>query len=184
MAVNNGNLPLQYNGSYSATTDGFANFMDAGIGGVADLLNPRRAEERSFEMGEQSANNQLLRDLYMQDIANDFNAAEAQKQRDWETEMSNTAYQRTVADMKAAGINPILALGNGASSIGTGASASASGTRSGGSNYSGTHSQNGMVGLLSILAGLLIKTPNKGSTLSQVFNKNGELIRSVVKTKK
>lgn len=56
--------------------------------------------------------------------ANAFTANEAQKQRDWETDMSNTAYQRQVKDMQAAGINPAMAMNGAGASTPSGASAS------------------------------------------------------------
>lgn len=54
---------------------------------------------------------------------NAFNAVEAEKQRKYETMMSNTAYQRQAADMAAAGLNPHLAGGQGGSSTPTGVAA-------------------------------------------------------------
>lgn len=54
-----------------------------------------------------------------QQAAMNYNSAEAAKNRDWQEMMSNTSYQRAVADMRKAGINPILAFGSGANGAST-----------------------------------------------------------------
>lgn len=69
------------------------------------------------------------------------NADQADVSRQWQEHMSNTAYQRAMADMRAAGLNPILAYQQGGASTPTGAMGSASPASAGTPSGSVTGSQ-------------------------------------------
>lgn len=133
-----------------------------GIG--SSWFNAENIAKEDWMRAEQSAHNAFARDLAMMREGNKFNAGEAQKNRDFQERMSNTAYQRAIQDMKLAGINPLLAVNQGGASTPSGSSASSSsGHRSSGFYPSGSRSDplNSVLGaVLKVVAGSLTQRPD------------------------
>lgn len=64
-----------------------------------------------------------IADVFGQSSANKQNLRIAREQMDFQERMSSSAYQRAVADLRAAGLNPMLAYSQGGASTPAGASA-------------------------------------------------------------
>lgn len=80
----------------------------------------------NYQRQQSSADAAMTFQREEREYAETFNAAQAEAQRTWEKEMSDTAITRAAMDMQNAGINPILAAGQPASTP-QGASASSVG---------------------------------------------------------
>lgn len=95
---------------------------------IGSLMSGASSILGSWFSSETSAKNtqaQIQAQQQMQQQSQQFNAEEAEKTRAYQTQMSNTAFQRASQDMKSAGLNPmIMAGGGGGASTPSGATAS------------------------------------------------------------
>lgn len=104
----------------------WGSIIGAGIGAISNLAggmisSAGAADRNAMSWQQMQAQQQFAREQSA------WSAEQAQKQMDFQERMSNTQYQRGMADMKAAGLNPILAYSQGGASSPGGAIGSAQG---------------------------------------------------------
>lgn len=99
------------NGQEAAGSEGAAGAVSSGVAeGPSKLLNANDPYNSAYDLIQQTAQ-----------ANNDWSAMQAQKQMDFQMYMSNTAHQREVADLQAAGLNPVLSAGGSGASTPSGA---------------------------------------------------------------
>ena len=77
------------------------------VGGIGSAIQSRRQGRRGRAFAREERQH-----------AQAFSAQQAQINRDFQMQMSNTQYQRSVKDMRAAGLNPMMMYGSGSMASG------------------------------------------------------------------
>lgn len=141
----------------------------AGIGAAAQNAG-------SFiDWGVNSWLNQQQQEMALQRMSSEqqFNALEAQKSRDWQERMASTNYQRAIADMEQAGLNPASLVGSSPSGALAPNAANAS---SGVGSVPGSHFRGQGSGLASMMSsaiqGMIAKDRDAAKFLADEFRDN------------